>query len=87
MAATKLKDLGILDNDTPHDVTKLSIGHDGFAYLGNKFPQRVRYYLLPIPIENTPDPNKSFLIYCHCEVKWGKNLSWAKEVPLEMVEE
>lgn len=83
VATTKLKELCILSNDTPQDVNKLAMGHDGFSYIGNHFPQRIRYYL--VPLDKAPDPNKSFLIYCHYEAKWGKILSWAKVVPLKMV--
>lgn len=84
IAATKLKELGIITNDTLQDVNKLSIGHEGFAYVGNKFPQRIRYYLTPI--DKVPNQRKSFLIYCHYEKSWGKDLCWAKMIPLEIIE-
>ena len=82
IAANKLKEAGIItERDRQQD---LSIGGtDGFTYIGEKFPTKVRLYLTPVDKELTS--KKAFLVYSHYESRWGKDLSWAKIVPLKVV--
>lgn len=57
---------------------------DGFTYTGNSFPAKIRFYILTN--NNTLlDTHKLFLIYSHYEIKWGKNLSWVKIVPINFI--
>ena len=60
--------------------TNISGAVDGFAYVGREFPLIGRLYLYssPSPVNN----DKECLIYAHYEVRFGKDLSWAKVIPL-----
>lgn len=54
--------------------------------MSNTFPVKVRIYL--VPLDKSINKNqKAFLVYTYYEKKWGKDLSWAKTVPIRIVAE
>lgn len=82
VAADELRRLGILTSNSEEQTNIVFNNSVGFSYSGNKFPGNVRLHFA----NNTgsPEGKKAFLIYSHYEVKWGKDLSWAKVIPLKV---
>lgn len=83
IAAKSLKDIGYVSGDSLKDINELNKHTVGFTYAGNTFPVRVRIYLCPIDKSINKD-QKAYLVYTHYEKKWGKDLSWAKVVPIRI---
>ena len=50
-----------------------------FAYKGNKFPIKLKAIL-----DDNSNINRAYLVFCHYERKWGKDLSWTKLIPIHV---
>jgi len=84
-AIKRLKDLEILSKESDF-INNIM----GFSYIGYDFPTKIRFYIsnmkmvenLRKEVDTAPNPQNSYLVYSHHEVKWGKDLSWVKIVPI-----
>ena len=86
LAAKNLKDAGYISDNSLNEINDLNRNTVGFTYTGNQFPAKVRIYLFPID-KKLNQNQKAFLVYTHYEKKWGKDLSWAKVVPIKINED
>lgn len=59
----------------------------GFTYTGAEPTARVRYELIASDgsAGARPDPRRAYVAYVHYEKRWGKDLSWTKAVPIDVV--
>ncbi|MBO8129809.1 MAG: hypothetical protein H0Z39_11560 [Peptococcaceae bacterium] len=91
--AQVVKELSSLGIDYPHDI--LASDLLGFMYTGENLPARTRHYLsnrrivkygvpcTTVQTNEQPHSERSYAIYAHHEIRWGKDLSWVKTVPIE----
>ncbi len=82
IAGLQLKELNIIEDSSLDGLNYFGEYPMGFAYTGDNFPSDIRIYLYPI--DKTMDTTTAYLIYTHFERKWGKDLSWAKVIPLQI---